>query len=153
MQGREDYLQLREFSDVQLAASFASSVLRFIAAQFAPAQQSTWSVRGVFNRSKQLALESVELLSNFVLCFSYMLPGGLRNYALYQNQKSCSILLLGRSGVGKSSSINTMFGKPVCKVGSGESVTKRTVKYRVKVCTLYIMIQPLRLTKILSLVL
>jgi len=52
----------------------------------------------------------------------------------YENIKSTikkpNILIIGATGVGKSSLINTVFGKELAKVGSGQPVTKEITAYR-----------------------
>ncbi|MCK5871776.1 MAG: 50S ribosome-binding GTPase [Methylococcales bacterium] len=44
--------------------------------------------------------------------------------AFKRNQKKPNILLIGGTGVGKSSLINTCFGEELAKVGVGQPVTK-----------------------------
>ncbi|MBQ5546673.1 MAG: 50S ribosome-binding GTPase, partial [Acetobacter sp.] len=41
-----------------------------------------------------------------------------------------NIFILGKTGVGKSSLINTVFGQEVAKVGEGKPVTQEIQEYR-----------------------
>ena len=44
-------------------------------------------------------------------------------------EKYANIILLGRTGVGKSSFINYIIGKEICKTGNGKSVTQTYNEY------------------------
>ena len=53
---------------------------------------------------------------------------------LIQNQKKASklnVLVIGKTGVGKSTLINTIFGRNIVKTGSGEPVTKKIVEIKI----------------------
>lgn len=53
---------------------------------------------------------------------------------LIQNQKKLdklNVLIVGKTGVGKSTLINTIFGRNVVRTGSGEPVTKKIVEIKI----------------------
>ena len=53
---------------------------------------------------------------------------------LIQNQKKLeklNVLIIGKTGVGKSTLINTIFGRNVVRTGSGEPVTKKIVEIKI----------------------
>ncbi|MBQ2431273.1 MAG: 50S ribosome-binding GTPase [Campylobacter sp.] len=53
---------------------------------------------------------------------------------LIQNQKKLdklNVLIVGKTGVGKSTLINTIFGRNVVRTGSGEPITKKIVEIKI----------------------
>ncbi|MGT0091723.1 GTPase [Helicobacter pylori] len=49
--------------------------------------------------------------------------------AIKKEKPTMNILLMGATGVGKSSLINGLFGKEMAKAGIGKSVTQHLEKY------------------------